>query len=79
MASVCVTTNPPSSIDYSLLDGRVRSFTLRGVKLYDEQDGTRADGWEGVLSKFVQEQGLDADVGEFSARAFVYWMRAKGI
>lgn len=80
MASVFFTGASPSSIDYSIVDGRVRSFMLRGVKLYDEQDGTAADGWRDQLVGFVLEVGLDL-AGEASGRehAFVTKMRADGL
>lgn len=79
MASVNVGTEPPSEIDYSVVDGRVRSFVLRGVKLYDERDGTDGEGWKATLAQFVREQGLDIDTGGRGLHAFVYRLQGEGL
>ena len=71
MASVFIMTDPPSDIDYSLADKRVRSFELRGTVLYDEDKGIAVEGWEDELVKFVKEQGLNVDKGR-GLSAFVY-------
>jgi hypothetical protein len=78
MASVFVMTNPPTYIDYSLIDNRVRSFELRGVALYDENEEITTNGWEGKLVEFVKEQGLDIDDGR-GLHAFVYGLIEKGL
>lgn len=35
-----------TEVDYSLLDGRVRAFKLRGDVQYDEDSGVSIHGWE---------------------------------
>ena len=71
MASLVVCTIPYSEIDYSLLDGRVRSFTLRGIELYDEQTNTRVENWKEQLIEFIQEQGLHIDRDGRGLHAFI--------
>ena len=78
MASLFVTTDPHSEIDYSLVDGQVRGFVLRGVKLYDEEDGTAADGWREKLVSLIREQGLDLDTYGHGLRAFVRRLQDDG-
>jgi hypothetical protein len=82
MASVFISSNPPTNIDYSQLDGRVMAFVLRGEKLYDEGDGTESEGWRDRLVELVREQGLDADhsgSGGPGPRAFILRMREDGL
>ncbi|MDY6857473.1 MAG: hypothetical protein SWO11_22770 [Thermodesulfobacteriota bacterium] len=71
MASVFVMTNPPTDIDYSLVDNRVRSFELHGVLLYDEDKNISQAGWKDQLVAFVKEQGLNINKG-IGLHAFVY-------
>ena len=78
MASLFVMTKPPTDIDYSLVDGRVRAFKLRGETLYDEVTGIAEDGWSDKLVDFVTEQGLDIDKGT-GLHAFVYRMQEEGL
>lgn len=75
MASLFVMTNPVSEIDYSLVDGRVRDFTLLGEKIYSETDGIAAPGWEEKLKDFVISQGLH-EGDEHGLHAFVLKMHA---
>lgn len=79
MASVYVMTEPPTDIDYSLVDGRVRRFVLFGQKMYDEDDGTSIDGWRDRLVEFVRIQGLDVDKDGHGLHAFVYKMQDDGL
>jgi len=79
VASIFVRTQPPTDIDYSLNDGRVRSFELRGEKLFDEHDGTNVEGWEEKLVEFVIEQGLNIDTDGRGLHAFVYRMIDDGL
>ena len=79
MASVYICSEPYSDIDYSIIDGRVRSFVLRGEKLYDEQDGTEVNGWRIKLVEFVREQRLDVDKDGYGLHAFVYRMQDDGL
>ena len=78
MASVFVLTEPPTDIDYSVVDGRVRSFKLRGEKLFDEDDDIAVDGWKDRLVEFVKEQGLDKNYGR-GLHAFVYRLIEDGL
>lgn len=78
MASVFVMTDPPTEIDYSLVDNRVRSFELRGEKLFDEDEGIAIDGWKDKLAEFVKEQCLDKDDGH-GLHAFVYGLIDEGV
>lgn len=71
MASLIVGTTPYSEIEYSLLDGRICSFTLRGMKLYDEQDNTEAANWKAQLIEFVQEQRLHINKDGRGLHAFI--------
>ena len=75
MASVYIMTEPPTDIDYSSIDGRVRSFTLEGVCLYDESLGVQEEGWREKLIAFVHEQGLDIDEDGLGLHAFVYQLQ----
>jgi len=79
MASVYVMTEPPTDIDYSLVDGRVRRFVLFGQKMYDEDDGTSIDGWRDRLVEFARIQGLDIDKDGHALHAFVYKMQDDGL
>ena len=78
MASVFVMTDPPTDIDYSIADGRVRSFELRGVVLYDEDSGIAAPGWRDALAGFVREQGLNVP-DRRGLHAFVYRLIEDGL
>jgi hypothetical protein len=78
MASVIVMTNPLSEIDYSLADSRVRSFTLRGRVLYDEDAMVAVEGWERTLAEFVNAQGFAIDSGD-GVPAFIHWLAKKGL
>ena len=71
MASVII---GDSEIDYSLVDGRVRSFTLNGRVLYDES-GINEPDWRESLYTFVRQHGLDEDDGH-GVRAFVPLLEA---
>lgn len=76
MASVIV---GDSEVDYSVQDGRVRSFELDGVKLYDEDDGTVIAGWRDKLIDFVTDCQLDVDRDGHGLHAFVYRMQEDGL
>lgn len=77
MASVFI--GKDTEIDYSLVDGRVRQFTLRGVVLFDEADGTAVDGWQAELVAVVQRSGFDRPAPNGGDRAFVVWMTQNGM
>ena len=78
MAGLHITTTPPTRIDYSLVDGRVRSFELRGEVLFDEDAGTEVEGWKRRLADLVMEFGL-ADPSPLGCHAFIYWMIEQGL
>ncbi len=78
MASVSVATDPPTDIDYSLVDRRVRVFKLRGKVLYDEDEGIDIKGWKEELVKLVKKQGLDINDG-IGLHAFVYGLIKEGL
>lgn len=79
MASIFISGETYSEIDYSIIDGRVRSFVLHGKKLYDEADGTAAASWKEKLVEMVQHQGLDAPRGGGGHPKFIYWMQDEGL
>lgn len=79
MASIFVSSDPYSEIDYSLIDGRVRSFVLRAQKMYDEADGTADPLWKEKLVELVKHQGLDVYRGEAGLPKFIYWMQDEGL
>lgn len=68
MASVCILGL--CDIDYSLVDGRIRSFELRGETLYDESSGVSFPDWKSKCIEVVRTQGLDKDDGK-GLHAFV--------
>jgi hypothetical protein len=74
MASVCT---PDCDVDYSIVDGRVRSFTYKGVEIYDE-DGGAHEGWKDHLVSFVLDYRLNKDDGR-GLHAFVYRMIDEGL
>ena len=78
MASLVILSNPVSDIEYSILDGRVKSFELKGVKMFDEVDGTAIDGWKQRLAELVIAQGLDVDRDGIGLHAFVYRLQEDG-
>jgi hypothetical protein len=78
MATIFVLTTPYSSVDYSLIDGKVRAFVLQGVELYNEEDNLEVDGWRKELVDFVLEQKLHIDKG-YGLNAFVYRLQDDGI
>jgi len=78
MASVIIGTNPITDIDYSIVDGRVRSFDLCGEILYDEDKGINIAGWEGKLIEIVIDYGMNIDKG-LGLKAFVYKMIDEGL
>ena len=79
MASVTILTNPESDIDYSLKDGRIRSFVCYGEKLFDDESGICVDGWRDKLTQFVVEYGLDKDERGIGLHSFVYRMYGDGL
>ena len=80
MASVTIVTYSDlyTEVDYSIVDGRVTSFTLHGDLLYDEMESVAIDGWKEALVAFVQDHGLDRDDGR-GLHAFVYRMIEDGL
>lgn len=78
MASVQVATVPPTDIDYSLVDNRIRFFKLCGVVLYDEDTGVVVDGWKDELVRFVKVMGLHINDGR-GLHAFVYGLIDEGL
>ena len=79
MASVFVSTDPLSEVDYSLADGRVREFTLRGQLLYSEYEKVDVEGWKGQLVAFVEEVGLSTPYEGRGLHAFVYKLIDDGL
>ncbi len=59
-----------ANVDYSLMDGRVRSFKLDGTTLFDEDMGIEADGWRDKLHQLVLDYSLHIDQG-LGLHAFV--------
>ena len=78
MASVYIMTDPPTHIDYSIADNRVKSFDLRGEILFDENKGIDVEGWKTSLIEFVKEQGLHKDKGK-GLHAFIYGLIYEGL
>jgi len=70
MASVCT---PDCDVDYSLVDGRVRSFKYNVELVYDEDEGVSKEGWKDRLVSFVLDCRLNEDDGR-GLHAFVYRM-----
>ena len=58
-------------IDYSVVDGRVRSFEIDGVTLYDERLGIAASNWGAILVALIKTQRLDVDRDGHGLHAFV--------
>ncbi|MDY6893876.1 MAG: hypothetical protein SVO01_00435 [Thermotogota bacterium] len=79
MASICILTDPPTDIDYSIFDKRVCSFELRGKLLYDEDEGISRIGWKKQLVDFVKEQGLNINEDDRGLHAFVYGLIEEGL
>lgn len=52
-----------AEVDYSIVDGRVRAFTLDGKILYDEDTGVDEPGWKDRLRALVLSYELDVDRG----------------
>jgi len=69
--------NTHSDIDYSLKDGRVRSFVLHGEKLYDEADKTNIPGWVKKLCDLVVKMKWHQDNEGHGLHAFIYWLIEK--
>lgn len=46
------------SVDYSIVDGRVKNFEARGKILYDEDAGIATEGWEEMLCAYVEQAEL---------------------
>ena len=71
-------------VDYSIRDGRVRSFKLDGELLFDEDKGVALNGWEARLTDWVQRCGLnDGKRGNPPAKqrgfsAFIYPLVEQG-
>ena len=78
MASVVYLSDPITDIDYSVVDGRIRSFTLRGELLYDEVEKINKEGWKEKLIELVIEQRLNIDRDGHGLHAFIYRMQADG-
>lgn len=79
MASIFISGETCSEIDYSIIDGRVRSFVLHDKKLYDEADGTVVAAWKEKLVELVKHQGLDIPRDGGRHPKFIYWMRGEGL
>lgn len=60
-----------ADIDYSVADGRVRSFELNGRLLFDESQGIEISGWREQLYQVVLDYSLDVDKGRGGLHAFV--------
>jgi hypothetical protein len=75
MATVIIATDPVSSIDYSVVNGRVREFVLRGKILKDENQYIEIDGWKEQLADFIIEQQLHIDKDGHGLHAFVNWIK----
>ena len=78
MASILIASSPPSSIDYSIVDGRVREFIHRGMLIYDERTGVALAGWREALVELTVQQGLNVESAE-GLHAFVKRMAADGL
>jgi len=79
MASIYVCTKPCSTIDYSIIDGRVRMLIIRGELLFDEDSCVSVEGWRKRLADFVVEVGLDARKEGYGLPAFIYRMIDDGL
>jgi len=78
MASVIIGTKPITDIDYSIADGRIRSFDYRGEILYDEDNNIAIEGWKEKLVEVIIDNGLNIDRG-MGLKAFVYKMIEDGL
>ena len=78
MADLTVMTDPPTTIDYSIQDYRVRTFILMGEFLYDEDRCIDVPGWKDQLVKFVLDQNLHIDDG-LGLHAFVKGLKNEGL
>jgi len=75
MASLYITTDPPSDIDYSM-DGNIKEVMLYGETLFSNT--VNVLGWEEKLSTFIKEQELDVDTGH-GLNAFVVKIQEDGL
>lgn len=75
MASI---STPDCNVDYSCVDGRVRSFTFNGKVIFDEDENIADDSWKNCLVSFVLDYGLNEDDGR-GLHAFVYPMIEQGL
>jgi len=71
MATVTTISAPQTNIEYSILDGRIRSFEFKGRLLYDKASGMAVDGWKDSLVSFVKNTKLNVNRG-IGLNAFVY-------
>lgn len=76
MADVTILSDPLTIIEYSVVDGRVKEFILKGETLFDEKEKIEVTGWQQKLADIVWDYGLDIDKGH-GLHAFVYWMIEK--
>jgi hypothetical protein len=79
MASLIVKTEPWTEIDYSLVDGRVREFTLKGDVLYSEYTGVNTEGWESKLIEFIIARELNMDYTGLGLHYFVIALIERGV
>lgn len=77
MTGLTILTDPVIDIDYSTIDGRIRSFQYDGETLYDEDMGVEINGWKDTLVSVIKEQGLNIDDGR-GLHAFVVKMIIDG-
>lgn len=79
MASLLLSAKPLTFIDYTVTDGRVRSFTLRGSLLYDEDAGIVKPGWHRQLVRLVLRHRLDRPDSRGAYYAFIITLQMAGL
>jgi hypothetical protein len=70
-----IKTEPQTSIEYSMMTGKIYSFTYLGELLFDDKNGVERDNWKDVLIGLIEEYG----VKDGYLRGFVYWLRDSGL
>lgn len=79
MADIIVDTNPPSCIDYSIIDGRIRYAEIEGETLYDEEELIAVEGWKQKIVLFVIEHRLYRQRIDGFVPAFVSRLEEEGL
>lgn len=67
-------------IDYSVVDGHVRGFSIGQDVLYDEDQHIEIPRWKSILAEIVKCRGLNRrhQNGPLDLHEFVYWLESEG-